>query len=165
MDRDLFVEQCIQWNRRHPNAGAAYDAAFNPSPRSTITMPNSSMAPRGRTARDQANGTIDPDTLAQFVSMCLSRLQGEARTNFLGKLAQIVSAQEHNNSGNGGGLPSLDTNAYVGPSFSQDRCRRAANDRRLAHDAAPKGGGFLSRFPEARHIQLGDYSSDYRRYR
>jgi len=60
---------------------------------------------------------------------------------------------------------SMDRNARRTPRNARDQRKRPAQDAVMASARRERQeAGFLSRFPEAAHIQTGDYSSNYRRY-
>ena len=59
----------------------------------------------------------------------------------------------------------IDRNVRRSPRPTRDQRRRPAQDSVMASARREREqAGFLSRFPEAAHIQFSDYSSNYRRY-
>ena len=130
---------------------------------------------------DDQNGSapIDGGTIAHVVMTALKKFRSDPdqQAGLLSLLANIV-ANEHaavngqtNGQTNGGQTNGQSNGNDNGGNGNQRNSRltgtydnrRQAGDRRMAADAmdvvrAIDRAGFLTRFPEARHIQVGNYS-------
>jgi hypothetical protein len=148
-----------------PPQPTAQDAAFDNlgarqmprGPRYGDQNYTSTMPPRGGTNYDQdpASAPISGSDCLQFVQMCLAKLSGSDRDEFLSGLVDLISPEggngmdgtlqlTHRPNGNGNGL--------------RPNNKSALDRRRPAQDAAIRSlqaNSFARRFPEAMQIRFG----------